>query len=112
MTSKLLLDQNLSRRLLASLAREFDGSAHVSELGLASAEDRIIWDYARQNQFTIVSKDSDFHHLSFLYGAPPKTVWLRLGDCTTAHIIDCIERNRILTLNFISDHESALLVVE
>jgi predicted nuclease of predicted toxin-antitoxin system len=34
----------------------------------------------------LVTKDEDFHRLSVLHGAPPKVVWLRLGNCATADV--------------------------
>jgi predicted nuclease of predicted toxin-antitoxin system len=66
---RLLLDQNLSRRLLPLTDEDFVGSAHVASLGLATASDVEIWNYAREHGFAILSKDADFHHLSFLNGA-------------------------------------------
>lgn len=65
---KLLFDQNLSRRLVSELDDFFPGSVHVTSVGLDIAEDRAIWEFATTNEFTIVSKDSDFRQLSFLYG--------------------------------------------
>lgn len=83
---KLLFDENLSPRLVAELSTEFPGSTHVHDVGLGSATDSAVWDFARDNGFIIVSKDSDFADLSVLYGAPPKVVWIRRGNCTTAAI--------------------------
>ncbi|MCY3960235.1 MAG: DUF5615 family PIN-like protein [bacterium] len=57
---RLLLDQNLSRRLVGLLAIEYPGSCHVVEVGLDTATDRAIWEYAHDHDFLIVSKDSDF----------------------------------------------------
>lgn len=48
--------------------------------------DDAVWDYAKVQGFAIVSKDSDFAERSFLYGSPPKVVWIRLGNCSTATI--------------------------
>lgn len=67
---KLLFDHNLSHRLLASLEQFYPGSKHVLELGMASADDDVIWNYARQHNLMIVSKDSDFYYRSILMGAP------------------------------------------
>jgi predicted nuclease of predicted toxin-antitoxin system len=83
---KLLLDQNLPRSLLHELHHQFPESDHVGNLGLADASDTTIFDHARQHGFTILSKDSDFRQLSFLRGAPPKVVWLRVGNCTVAEL--------------------------
>jgi predicted nuclease of predicted toxin-antitoxin system len=63
---KLLFDQNLPSRFTSSLADLFPGSEHLKLIGLAAADDQTVWDYARQNGFAIISKDSDFHQMSFL----------------------------------------------
>jgi predicted nuclease of predicted toxin-antitoxin system len=83
---KLLFDQNLSDRLVGQLAAEFPGSAHVRDVGLASAPDPDVWAYAAANGFVIVSKDADFQYRALLYGHPPKVIWMRLGNCTTAAV--------------------------
>ncbi|MGH8568854.1 MAG: DUF5615 family PIN-like protein [Gammaproteobacteria bacterium] len=79
---KLLLDQNLSYKLVAELQAWYPGSSQVRLLGMERADDKAIWDYARQHGFTIVTQDSDFHELSVLYGSPPKIVWLKCGNCS------------------------------
>jgi len=83
---KLLFDQNLSYKLSRSFSVEFPGSAHVRDLGLASALDIEVWEYAKRLGFTIVSKDTDFSQRGFLFGPPPKVVWIRLGNCSTKEI--------------------------
>jgi predicted nuclease of predicted toxin-antitoxin system len=74
---KLLLDQNLSRRLVAKIATCYSDSTHVAEVGLDNASDRTIWEWAGERDYVVVSKDTDFRQLAFLYGPPPKVVWLR-----------------------------------
>ena len=83
---KLLFDQNLSPTLVARLADVFRSSSHVSLLGLDRSDDVVVWDYALNNDFLLVTKDADFSDLSTLRGFPPKVIWLRLGNCTTAQI--------------------------
>jgi predicted nuclease of predicted toxin-antitoxin system len=73
---KLLFDQNLAPRLVARLADIFPASEHVRDVGLAAGDDLAVWEYAKAGGFAIVSKDADFRQLSFLYGSPPKVVWL------------------------------------
>jgi predicted nuclease of predicted toxin-antitoxin system len=80
---KLLLDENLSPRLIASIGDLYPGSAHVEDCGLVNTPDEKVWDYAGENGFAIVTKDSDFSELSVLRGSPPKVIWLRIGNCTT-----------------------------
>ena len=67
---KLLLDENLSFRMVRSLADLFPQSAHVKDVGLAKADDQVIWEFAKANGFAILSKDDDFHQRSFLHGHP------------------------------------------
>jgi predicted nuclease of predicted toxin-antitoxin system len=81
---KLLLDENLSPRLIAAIGDLYPGSAHVEDCGLVSTSDYLVWDDAAENGFAIVTKDSDFSELSVLRGSPPKVIWLRIGNCTTA----------------------------
>ena len=83
---KLLFDQNLPPRLVVALDSEFPDSAHVGGVGLARATDQEIWSYASANGFTIVSKDTDFMQMSFVFGAPPKVICIRRGNCSTAEI--------------------------
>jgi predicted nuclease of predicted toxin-antitoxin system len=79
---KLLFDQNLSPRLARLLADIYPESIHVREIGLRDADDSAIWEYAKAHGHSIVSKDSDFQQRSLLHGAPPKFIWLRVGNCT------------------------------
>ena len=82
----LLLDENLSYTLAASLAQLFPGTKSVRECELTGASDQEIWNYAKENQMTIVSKDSDFWQRSVLKDTPPKVIWLRIGNCRTSRI--------------------------
>lgn len=83
---KLLFDQNLSPRLVSRLADLYPDSQHVSFLGLDQADDLAVWEYANQNDFTVVTRDSDFSELSVLRGFPPKVIWIRRGNCSTNQI--------------------------
>ena len=81
---KLLLDENLSPRLIPALIGLYPESQHIRDCGLSGASDEEVWQYALANGYAIVSKDSDFSHKSVLLGSPPKIIWLRIGNCTTA----------------------------
>ena len=108
---KLFFDHNLSYKLVGRLADLFPNSEHVRNVNLHEADDRMVWEYARANGFAIVSKDEDFHQLSFLYGAPPKVVWVRLGNCTTTDIELALRRHHTDLLKFNADEEGAFLIV-
>lgn len=81
---KLLYDQNLSFRLCDQLSDLFPDSQHVRRLGLERADDLTLWRHAMANDYVLVTRDADFAELAALFGAPPKIVWLRRGNQSTA----------------------------
>src|SRR6266403_3055239 len=83
---RLLFDENLSPELVRLLDDLFPHSIHVREVGLKAADDPLVWEYARDNDLTLVSKDSDMHQRSFVFGPPPKVIWVRLGNCSTSQV--------------------------
>jgi predicted nuclease of predicted toxin-antitoxin system len=108
---KLLFDQNLSRRLVGMFTVEYPDSKHVTEGGLDTATDAEIWSYAREHDFVIVSKDSDFRQLAFLHGPPPKAIWVRLGNASTIEIYESLRNNHDEIVRFGADVDEALLVI-
>ena len=108
---KLLFDENLSPRLAGALADIYPDSAHVHQCGLGSTDDAQIWQYAKDNGFTIVSKDSDFQHRALLLGHPPKVVWLRLGNCSTASVAALLCARQADLLAFEADPIASFLVL-
>lgn len=87
---KLLFDQNLSRKLATRLADIFPDSSHVQFHELQEKTDTEIWEFARKNDFCIVTQDADFAERSRLYGSPPKVVWLRCGNTPVNQVEDLI----------------------
>lgn len=108
---RLLLDQNLSHRLVGSLSDVFPGSVHVREVGLAQAADDTVWTYAAAHDLVIVSKDSDFRQRSFLHGAPPKVMWIRRGNCSTDEIGTMLRAHRDDLHAFADDNSAAFLAL-
>jgi len=83
---KLLFDQNLSRKLANHLADIFPDSSEVQSHNLAEKTDTEIWEFAKANDFCIVTQDADFAERSRLYGSPPQVVWLRCGSTPTSQV--------------------------
>jgi predicted nuclease of predicted toxin-antitoxin system len=106
---KLLFDENLSRRLVERLASDFPGSTHVDDLSLRGRPDSEIRDAAREHGALLVTKDSDFLELSLLYGAPPKVIWLRVGNAGTDAIAELLLRNKPRLDSFAANDSEALL---
>jgi predicted nuclease of predicted toxin-antitoxin system len=84
MASRLLFDENLSPRLAVELTAVFPESNHVRDVQLKGASDQVIWQFAAEYGYSIVTKDDDFRGLSLLRGAPPKVIWLVVGNTSTA----------------------------
>ena len=91
---KLLLDENLSRRVVPFILDAYPESTQVVLIGMEQADDQTIWDYAKQNGFVIVTRDSDYLDLSALRGHPPKIVWLRTGNQTKAAVIHLLLKSK------------------
>ncbi|HEX8034629.1 MAG TPA: DUF5615 family PIN-like protein [Ktedonobacterales bacterium] len=106
---KLLLDHNLSPRLVGRLVDLYPGMGHVALVGLDRASDYAVWDYARVGNYIIVTKDSDFNDVSILRGFPPKVIWLRMGNCTTSEIELALRHGHAQVVAFATDPEASVL---
>jgi predicted nuclease of predicted toxin-antitoxin system len=101
---------------VSQLADLYPDSVHVFTVGLSAALDSEIWEYARANDLIIVTKDADFSELGLLRGFPPKVIWIRRGNCSTAEIEELLRENheaiRALGDDPIYRHTRAVLVVQ
>lgn len=108
----LVLDANLSRRLVGRLSEVYPGMDHVAFAGLGAADDAEIWDFAAARGLAIVSKDGDFRQRALVYGPPPKVIWLRVGNAGT-DAIEALLRARASDVRvFLADADGALLVID
>lgn len=78
---------------------------------MKATDDPIVWDYAKDNDFMIVSKDVDMHDLSLVFGNPPKVVWLRLGNCSTRQVEELLRRDFEVIKLFYEDDSVSLLAL-
>lgn len=105
----LLFDENLSFRLVEQLADVYPHSLHVRDVGLTGRTDEEIWRYAARESCAIVTKDIDFYQRSMLRGAPPKVIWVRIGNVTTRAIADVLRSQFPLVQHFIAESDAAFL---
>jgi predicted nuclease of predicted toxin-antitoxin system len=91
---KLLFDANLPPQLASRLQDVYAESKHVRSIGLNQFDDKTIWNAARREGYMIVSKDSDFYERSILEGFPPKILWLRVGNCSTARLENLLREQK------------------
>lgn len=109
---KILVDQNISFRLIPLVRSEFPNIAHVKDLGLMDYTDHKIFHYARQNDFLAVfTLDEDFNNLQLEFGIPPKIVWLRVGNCSTKVLADILLDKSVIIKEFFSDPETDCLEI-
>ena len=108
---RLLFDQNLSPRLVVLLADLHPGSTHVRNEGLQRADDDTVWAYAIREGFAIMSKDADFHQMSFVLGHPPKVIWIQRGNCSTDEIAALLRQRHADVLAFEQDEMASFLAL-
>jgi predicted nuclease of predicted toxin-antitoxin system len=108
---KLLFDHHLSPTLITRLADLFPASEHVWNVNLHNEPDPTVWLYAREHDFTIVSKDADFSEISMELGYPPKLIWLQIDNWSTDQVEELIRSSyaRIAALPAATDR--AILVL-
>jgi predicted nuclease of predicted toxin-antitoxin system len=102
---RLLFDQNISFRITKRLSDLFPDCKHVSDCGLKDCEDPKIWQYAKKNNFAIMTFDSDFYEISMINGHPPKIIWIRSGNLTTKEIAEMMIKNRNSIIAFLNNEE-------
>ena len=106
---RLLFDHNLSPALKATLADLYPQSRHVWDLGMDTATDAVIWDYARARGLVIVTKDADYRELAAVRGHPPKVILVGLGNGPTSEVAWLLRSRYADVAAFCRDDTAALL---
>lgn len=101
----LLFDQNISFRIVRILKDIYPEAKQVKDVGLENSSDLVIWQYAKENNFAIVTFDADFYDLSLVKGIPPKIIWLRIGNTSTRNIVKTLRDNHDLIKEFLTAKE-------
>ncbi len=109
---KLLLEENLSSQIVRKIIDLYPDSAHVKNLALKNSEDSLIWEYAKTNNFVIVSKDADFYQHNLLYDRAPKLIYLWIGNSPTVEIIEILRDNFDTICQFENSGSASILVLE
>lgn len=97
---KFLIDNNLSFKLAPPLSVFFEGTGHVRDTVGILADDITIWNLAKQDGFTILTKDNDFDERSQIEGCPPKIIHLVCGNKTTSEILQLLLVNKTELIEF------------
>jgi predicted nuclease of predicted toxin-antitoxin system len=107
-----LFDQNISPKIVQHLSSEFPGAKQVRHVGLEDASDLQIFEFARQNDFCIVTFDSDFVDLNVVKGIPPKIIWIKTGNLTTKAVAELLNRNIELIRRFLASDQPEHQILE
>lgn len=106
---KLLFDHNISHKLVPRLADIFPDSTQTHLLNLGRTNDPQLWLIAKVNHYVFVTKDGDVAELAILRGAPPKVIWLRMGNCTTMDVERALRAEFEAISSFVSDPHRVVL---
>jgi predicted nuclease of predicted toxin-antitoxin system len=98
---RLLFDQNISYRIHNQLHSSFSECKSVRDLDLVDATDHEIWNFARSNDYHILTFDADFSDIASILGVPPKIVWLRTGNMPTKLLVDLLKKHETVIKDFI-----------
>jgi predicted nuclease of predicted toxin-antitoxin system len=100
---KLLFDQNISHRVVLRLLADYPEAKHVRDFNMQFSTDMEIWNFAKQNEFTLITFDSDFNDFVVLKGHPPKVIWLRFGNTLTHNLVEKIIDFKPIITAFLTD---------
>lgn len=108
---KLLLDENLSRRLVPFLQHDYPGSNQVMLLGMQSATDQEVWQKAKDDDYVIVTRDADFQELSLVWGQPPKVIRLKTLNQTRVATLKLLIESRDVITESLQDRDLAAIEI-
>jgi predicted nuclease of predicted toxin-antitoxin system len=107
---KILLDENLSPKLVRRLA-DLMPLISMDDIGLRTFDDDQVWRYAHQHQFdAIITSDRDFVELVRLHGPPPKVMRIENCNVRLALIEQLLRREALRILSFVESKQSLLLL--
>jgi len=108
---KLILDANISWRLIKNLT-SYPNSIHVNQSKLSHpVSDIDIWNFAKKNDYIVVTFDEDFYHLSMEYGHPPKVILLKSQNQTSSIVLKLLNQYESRILEFKSSIDEGILEI-
>ena len=108
---RLLFDQNISFRVVKQLKALLPDIKSIRECGLFNADDYEIWEYARQNDYTVVTVDKDIPTIGSVKGFPPKIIWLRTGNIKNQVIVLLFEERSSEFVDFINNEQTGCMMI-
>ena len=108
---RILLDQNLSPKLIRRLADILPGLETVYDHDLMGSSDPFIFDWARRFEFSaLVSADRDFVKLIERLGPPPKVIRIERCDFPSRIVEQLLRREAVRIHDFLKSDRAVLLM--
>ena len=101
---RLIADENISWRI-KNLLKHWEILPVVQILTGQRVSDHAIWKFAKANDYHILTFDEDFTEIQNLFGFPPKIVWLRFGNSSTAEIASRLSSLETEIILFLKDSD-------
>ncbi|WP_264563565.1 DUF5615 family PIN-like protein [Flavobacterium sp. N3904] len=109
---KLLLDANISWRIIKIIENAFPNCLHSKDIDIAQpVKDSEIWKFAKKNNFTILTHDEDFEKLLLLNGVPPKVIVLKTFNQSTKQLAQTLIDKKATIESFILNNELMILEI-
>lgn len=89
---KIIVDENLPRRLCGWLDARGYSATHVRDIGLAGVSDAAVWAHALLQGAAIVSRDSDFIDIA-RRERQECAVRLTVGNCSTEKLLEWLDQH-------------------
>ena len=85
---KYLVDANLPSKITVWQNDDFEFVVNIND----QWSDTEIWNYAKSNNLTIISKDADFSHRIIASQPPPKIIHIKIGNLKLKSFASFMER--------------------
>jgi predicted nuclease of predicted toxin-antitoxin system len=107
---KILIDQNISFRIIPFIKTNFSLIDHVIPMGWINYSDHLIFKSSK-NYDAILTQDDDFENILLKYGKPPKIIRIRAGNLNTVQLSVLLKQNITVVEKFINHPESDFLEI-
>jgi predicted nuclease of predicted toxin-antitoxin system len=100
----LILDAQISPSLAVWIKEKFSIDCFSATfLGLREANDKTIFQEAKDRNAIVITKDDDFLKLWEQYGSPPKTIWLTCGNTSKQRLKEIFEKHLQVALKLLEN---------
>lgn len=107
----LLLDENISHRIIPQLTEAFPDCRHIKDISGPGSTDEELWNQAKNLNLVIVTFDSEYEEMVTLFGFPPKVIWLSFGNSSKETILKPLQFHSEVIFNFIKDGSLGILEI-